>query len=415
MISIASANLVMVSSLLVAVLAYVRLSRMEGSYINILFPSLIISIPAYYVLPWVYTLFFGVDASRYAFLYVYATLAVESVAFVYGYSRAREKVVRLPFRFSYRNFAVLAWICLSLAASTYIPLLLQFGENLLDPRAIYAQTRTGFGQQFFVSSTLAYLAIIFILFTKRSLFTKISVVTLATVLLMLHGSKGQVLNAILLLALFHVYVRGRKVGWKRALIAGAAVAVIVLLLFAATMSLGEGARDALEAISEYSDYTRNAMLVIDEHFPIQYGRLTLEANIIGIVPRALMPSKPKNFGAFRLAEQYYPAAFDVDAGAPAFGVGLQYADFGALAIVYLALFAMLRGWLARVFVNRLRLMRHPADFFMVAFLAEVSVFPVGGTGWLLPEALLAAVLIRYASAIGAPSGQTRILKLSPVT
>ena len=79
---------------------------------------------------------------------------------------------------------------------------------------------------------------------------------------------------------------------------------------------------------------------------------------------------------------------------------MQYADFGVLSILYLGLMAALKGWLARIFVNRLKLTKHPADFFVVVFLADISVFPVG-VGWLLPEALLVAVLLRWASRIGA--------------
>lgn len=401
MISLGFANVALVGSLLIVVLAYVKLSKVEGTYINVLVPSLIITIPAYYIFPWIYADLFGIEASRYAFSYVYATLAVENVAFVYAYIRAQEKTVRLPFRFSYHNFGLLAWICLGLSALIYVPLLLQFPEYLIDPREIYKLTRTGFGAQFFISSTLAYLAIIFILFTNRSSVTKVAVSVIATAFLLLHGSKGQVLNVILILLLFHIYVRGRKVGLKSALIAGSAIAVLILLLFAGTMSLGDGPREALEAISEYSDYTRNAMMVIDEHLPLQYGRLTVEGNIYGVIPRGLMPNKPKNFGTFFLAEEFYPNSFDSDTGSPAFGVGVQYADFGALAIVYLVLFALLRGWLARMFVNRLAATKHPADFLLVTFLADVTVFPIGGAGWLLPETLLLALLVRRVSRIGA--------------
>src|SRR5260370_18979976 len=84
-------------------------------------------------------------------------------------------------------------------------------------------------------------------------------------------------------------------------------------------------------------------------------------------------------------------------------MGLPYADFGALAIVYLALFGLLRGWLARVFGNRLKITHHPADFFMVPFLAHVGLFPVG-TGWFLSGAILVAVLLSRVSRIGADKG-----------
>ena len=75
---------------------------------------------------------------------------------------------------------------------------------------------------------------------------------------------------------------------------------------------------------------------------------------------------------FYLENQFYPESLDEDAGSPAFGVGVQYADFGVLAIGYLALMAAFRGWLAHIFVKRLRLTRHPADFIVLAFLADIS-------------------------------------------
>jgi hypothetical protein len=388
------------ASFSIAVLAYVVLSKREGSFINILTPSFITSIPALYLLPLAYLRLFGANGTTYAHFYVYATLAMETVAFVYAYTRTGDRVVRLPGVSSYSNFGLVSSLCLGAGVLLYIPVLIEFREFIFDPRQIYIQTRTGFGAQSFVSSTLAYLAIILILFTKRSRIVKSLTILFATVLLSLHGSKAQILSAVLILLLYYVYVLARKVTFARAAIVYAGTGMVILLLFAATMSLGENAADALEAISQYSDYTRNAMLVIDSHYRPQYGRLTIEANTLAVVPRQLMPGKPKNFGPFALAEEFYPEWFDSDTGSPAFGVGLQYADFGALSILYLAFVAALRGWLARIFVNRLKFTKHPADFFMVVFLADVAVFPVG-VGWLLPEALLVAVFLRYVSSIGA--------------
>jgi len=386
-------------SLLIAVLTYVWLSKHEGSSINILTPSFLMAIPAFYLLPLVYLNLFGPEGSIYAHFWVYSALAIEPLAFVSAYTRTGDKVVRLPGVSSYSNFGFVSLLCLAVGIMLYVPVLIQFREFIFDPRQIYAQTRTGFGIHAFVSSTLAYTAVILILFSRRSKILKIFVILLATGLLSLHGSKGQVLSVVLILLLYYVYVLGQKIALGRAMIVYACSAIVVLLLFAATMSLGENAADALEAISKYSDYTRNAMLVIDSRYPVQYGRLTLESNTLGLVPRQLMPGKPKNFGAFALAEEFYPEWFDGDTGSPAFGVGLQFADFGSWAVVYLAFVAALRGWLARIFVNRLKMTKHPADFFVVVFLADVSIFPLG-VGWLLPEALLVAVFLRFVSRIG---------------
>lgn len=393
---------ILLVSLLVSVAAYVFVSKHEGSYFNLLTPSLILSIPAYYFLPWFYIHVFGNENSLYAYIYVYGTLAVENVLFAYVYTRPTRKLLRLAVGYSYSNFGSLSLFFLALAALMYLPILLQFPEYILDPRQLYTQTRTGFGVNFFISSAMAYLAAILVLFSRKSRFVKASVVLLASAILILHGSKGQVLSLALLLVLYAVYVRKHKLKMVPALLSGFGLAVLGLLLFAATMVLGDSPGEMLETISSYSDYTRNAMLVIDSNYPRQYGRLTLESNIIGRIPRALMPSKPKSFGAFRLADQFYPEALDADAGAPDFGVGMEYADFGAFAIVYLAMFAILRGYLARIFVQRLNQSSHPSDFVLVAFFSGISIFPVGGVGWLFPEALASALLLRFLSRLGAP-------------
>src|SRR6266705_567312 len=163
------ATSVVIGSLLISLAAYIWLSRREGTFVNILTPSFIIGVPAFYSLPLVYVAITDPGFSSYAYVYVYGTLAVESWAFVLAYTYTSRKVV-LPARANfYRNFTMLSLICLALGCALYAPVLLEFREYLLDPREIYKLTRTGFGHQTFVSSTLAYLAIIFILFTKRSL------------------------------------------------------------------------------------------------------------------------------------------------------------------------------------------------------------------------------------------------------
>jgi oligosaccharide repeat unit polymerase len=392
--------LVIGASLVVSLVAYGAMSRREGSYINILTPFFMTSIPAFYLLPLVYLDLFGAQTGTFSFEWVYSALAVEILLFVYAYSKTGCRIVKLPGFSSYSNFAATAFFCLFAGILLYLPVLIQFHDLILDPRQIYMQTRTGFGTQGFVSSTLAYLAVILILFSKRSKLLKACVITVATILLMLHGSKAQALSVLFILLLYYVYVLRRKVRLVRALLVTVGVVAVGLVLFAATMSLGEDMAEMLETVSQYSDYTRNAMLVVDSNYPRQWGRLTLESNVFAVVPRQLMPGKPKNFGAFALAEEFYPNWFDEDTGSPAFGVGIQYADFGPFAIVYLALAAAFKGWLARIFVNRLAMTNHPADFFMVVFLADVSVFPTG-IGWLWPEALCVAVLLRFFSSVGA--------------
>lgn len=395
------ADTVLLVSFLVSVTAYVSISKHEGSYLNILTPSFLLTIPSSYLLPWFFFRIFGTGATSYAFTYVYATIAAENVVFAWAYLRPPGKLLRLPSCYSYENFDFLAFASIGLALAMYAPILIEFPQYLADPRQIYTHTRIGFGINFFVSSTLAFVAVILIAFSNRSRKMKTVVVVAAAVILALHGSKGQLVTLAALILLFEVYVKGRKIKFWPSLLVGAVLSVFVLLLFAASMSLGESASDALESISEYSDYTRNAMLIIDSHYPLQYGRLTVASAIIGRIPRVLMPNKPRTFGFLKLDEEFYPEYVDAEAGAPDFGIGAQYADFGAFAIVYLCAFAYVNGWLARVFVSRVKISRHPADFIVLALAASVSLFPVGGVGWVLPETVALALLLRLCSCVGA--------------
>ena len=413
MISLGMAGAVQLASLAIAIGAYIFVSRREGSYVNIMTPALAINVPAFYLLPWVYNQLFGIEASTFAYVYVYLTLAVENVVFAFLFTRRRSRPIRLPFAYGYGNFGLLSILFISLAALLFVPILLEFREYIFDPRRIYEETRTGFGTGYYLSSAAAFLATILVLFSNQSRVKKILVVSASAFVLFLHGSKGQVLNLLLLVVLFQIYANHRKLKLLPALMAGLGIALVLIGLFAATMVLG-GPMEAVETVSQYSDYIRNAMLVIDSHLPLEYGRLTWESNVIGLVPRAIMPDKPKDYGAFYLDAEFFPGSMDRDQGVPAFGIGVQYADFGWLAIVYLAVFAALKGWLARIFVDRLAQTRHPADFVMVAFLADIALFPIG-VGWPFPETLLVALGLRFLSSVGANKVyRERILPRPPV-
>lgn len=412
MISTALANTTSVLSLAVTLGAYGFVSHRERNYLNVLTPSLLVNIPAFYLFQIVYNDLFGVDASAYSYIYVYATLAVENVVFAYVYTRPRTRPIRLPSVYGYNHLEWLSFACLGLACLLFLPLLIEFKEYIFDPRRIYEETRTGFGANYYTSSACAYLAVILVLFSRQSNFRKAVVIVLAGIVLSLHGSKGQVLGIVLLPLLFVVYVKHMRVKLGRALLVCLGFLVLLVGMFAATVSLG-GPMEALEWVSEYSDYMRNAMMVIDSNMPVQYGRLTWESNVISLVPRAVMPDKPKDFGAFYLDEEFFSGSLDEDKGVPAFGIGVQYADFGFLAIVYLALFAALRGWLTRVWVQRLQHTRHPADFLMLAFLCGISVFTIG-TGWLFPETLLIAMFLRFASSLGSGRTYREHIRYKPV-
>src|SRR5438105_7949524 len=179
MISVALADIAIVVSLVVTIIAYVIVSRIDRTYINVLVPSLIVGIPAYYFLPFFYSRLFDIEASPYAYLYVYAAIAAESLAFAVGYTRRRNRVAKLRGLSAYGNFGTLSVVFLGLGFLTYLPLLMEFRTDILNLLEIYRQTRTGFGSQFFLSATFLYIAIILILFTKEARWKKASLILFA--------------------------------------------------------------------------------------------------------------------------------------------------------------------------------------------------------------------------------------------
>jgi len=246
MISSGFADAVLLTSLVVSLVTYIWVSKQDGSYLNVLTPSLVIGIPGYYLLPMFFTHVFGTEATPYAYVYVYATIAAQNVAFAYAYTRPTRRLLRLPSRYSYGSFDRFSFAFLALAVLMFAPILLQFPEYILDPRQLYSHTRTGFGVNFYISSTFAYLAVILILFSRRSRWIKGFVILVAAAVLSLHGSKGQVLSLVLLVALFAVYVGGRKLSFLPSLLTGMGLGGVLLLLFAATMTLGDSPTEALK-------------------------------------------------------------------------------------------------------------------------------------------------------------------------
>lgn len=379
-------------SLLLVLAAYGFASHKEASFVNVFTPAILISVPAYYVLELLHIFYFGYSASVAAYVFCYTVYALSFVGVVFAYLKFSTVRLILPSVGKEQSIKYSAYVFLVLSLLLYVPVLSKHPDLIFSPREIYKQTRTGFGPSFFGSIMLAYVAFVLILFKKKRYRWELPFVSVVcAILLVLHGNKATLVTMLFIAMFYAVYVKGARVGFKRFLGYGLAFGVLVVSLFAVT--LPEDMRsDLLKGISAYSDYTRNAMLVIDSEMPVQLGRLTLENNVYAVVPRGLFPEKPKDFGTFYLAKTFYPEWFREDTGSPAFGIGVQYADFGPLSILYIILWAVMSGILLKIFVTRLRYYRNPADFVMVLFLAEVPLLQVGA-GYLLIEHMILAVLV----------------------
>jgi hypothetical protein len=380
------------ASLACVVATYVYVSRRERSYLNVLTPSFAFLVPANYLLELYHLWLFGPTASAFAYALMYACYTATFVAFALGYLKTRVPALRLPFTMEAATGNGLApYLVLAVAVALYLPVLIEFRGALLNPRQIYEQTRSGYGVYFFLSTTVCYLALVLLLFKRRLGRVELALFTLlCMIFLWLHGSKGQMLLIVFILAMHWVYVRAKRLSLARFAVFGVVLGGIGAGLFLLTNPLLLVDRQGLQGISGYSDYTRNGMLVIDSNVGPLYGKLTLEQQIYSRVPRPLFPGKPADFGSLYLAEHFFPAAFQQGSGAPAFSFGNELADFGVLALPLLLLESFFGGMLLHMFMKSLRRYQGPGDFVMMLFASGLPLIPLSGA-FLLPESLILAI------------------------
>jgi len=376
-------EIIIIFSLIAGLATYIIASSKEGSFLNVFTPWILLSFPANYILELVHIYFYGGSGSLYAYFYCYLTYTLSFIVLVVVYFNFPNIKVKLPFK-QVSIGGYLPYLFLFLSFFLYLPILIEFSEFILSPRELYMMTRTGYGLNFFLSSTLMYIAFILFLF-KRAFFKteKFFIFIVCTILAILHGSKGQILTLLLILLFYQAYINGFRVKFVKFALYTMIFTLIVILLFSLTL-FGVDDIFLIEAISSYSDYTRNAMMVIDSDMSPLFGRLTLEDTVYSRIPRSIYPDKPKDFGNFYLAKEFYPEWFYLDTGSPSFGVGVQFADFGVFSIFYHLLWSVLLGILLKSFVTRLRTYKNPSDFIMVLFLSGITLIPLGA-GYLLPE------------------------------
>jgi hypothetical protein len=368
----------MLSSFGIVVVTYLFFSARVGNYINVLSPILFFQIPAYFALEPLHLYLFGPSGSNFAYFYCYLTYTLEIVALAIGYLAVPARLLRIFLRIPKLVIPGAPYLVLLAGLALYTPILIKYSQYISDPRRIYALTRTGYGLEFFLSSFAIYLALVLLLFSgKRHTPLRFLFMGIASLLLYLHGSKGQVLYFFLILLYFVVFVKQVRFGPARMMTVVAGLVAVIIALFYLTFSPA-GRADFLESIAGYSDYTRNAMLVIDDpRLPIQYGRLTFQESAYALVPRTLFPEKPRNFGALWLAQRYFPERYAADTGAPAFGIGVGYADFGYLAFIYYAVTWMVAGMFMKVLVTRLKERPDAGTFVLLLVMLQVPLIPAG--------------------------------------
>ena len=385
--------IIITASLVIALGAYLLVAARERSLVHVLTPLYLIAIPCYFLFELLHIKIYGYSASDRAYLYCYVAYAVHFAVLSLAYAAWPSRRIGRPFSAA-NNIASAPYWLLALSVAAYLPVLWEFREYLFSPRVIYQLTRSGYGHYYFVSATLTFVAFILMLF-KHAAFRgeKLLFGILCAGSCVMHGSKGQVLMLAFYLILYRACVSETRFGFWRAAKSTAAAGAVALSLFYALSPSQLAVSDVGQAMADYADYNRNAMMVIDDDGEPLGGKLTWEQAVYTRVPRVLYPAKPYDWGTYYLANKYYPAWHERLQGSPSFGiVGVPYADFGPLAILYLGLWAGLTGVLLKVFVVRLRHRPTPSDFIMVAFLGGMTVIPTG-TGYTLVEHMVLALLV----------------------
>ena len=373
-------------SFMVVVAAYLLVVWKDRSWINWATPFFILSIGSKYFFQFLF-LYYSVDpgGSRYAYAYCYTTYGLSFFigALVYAFV----KPVKLRIGGGADELHTLPWILLLLGFLLYLPVLVEFRAYLGDPRRIYEATRTGYGLYYFGSTTLTSLGFVTFLFKKaKTLGGAVVFFAICVLLAYWHGSKGQIITYLLIWMLYRVYVDRKPI---RAFVASLML-ILVAGLVVGSFALFSDVADVAElasSVTNFADYVRNAMLVIDDpDAPRYYGRLMMENEIYSRVPRFLMPGKPKDFGPFILAKTYNPASYRNDEGVGAFDIGFVYADFGAFSIILICAYSALSASFVSTLVQHLRHEGGAGAFIVFLFMVGVSVIPISGPFY-LPESM----------------------------
>jgi hypothetical protein len=373
--------LTLVLSLLLVLYAGWIVSRKDRTILNWLTPAIAVGVPAHFLFPYLYTLYFETDASLYSQIYCSACYVAMIVMPALAYRWL--KCPAVGWRGPKPSVRWAHWIVLALSEIVFSPILIEFRTQLSDPRAIYQETRSGYGLTFFGSAMLLDVAVVLFFFRRSKNIFADSLFWIITALSTLeHGSKGELVTFFWIWMLYRVYVEKRPF---RIVEAGRIASLFVIALAGSFVLFGNAEiADLVEGLAKYADYTRNAALIIDDpQRPVYYGLVAVEDEVYARVPRAVFPSKPEIFGAFRVIHHYFPDA-SANGWAPDFGIGFAYADFGPLAIFYVGFCAMINGIGCSMLIRKLRTDPNPSNLIMLIFFSGLTFLPTG-LGTMLPE------------------------------
>ena len=377
---------------LLFLLIYIIFCRDTGSYINSLTPYFILTFSTKFFLDIIYNYIYDINREYFITFIIYSSYVCELFFLVIGYNLAKNNTVSIKLFNIHLNKEFYLWIILGISYFIYSPVIIEYYDYIVDPREIYIRTRTGYGLYYFLSIATANLSFICFLFTKeKNKIKSIIYLILYTFNLYLHGSKGVLITPIFIYILYLVCLKSIKFNLINSFKFLIIIFSSAIILFSIT--LPETMRDnLLIGILNYSDYNRNMEKLIVDPIPPTYGKLTIENNILSLIPRIIYPEKPKNFGSFYLSEIYYPEWFYMDSGSPAFGNGTYFSDFGYYFFLYLAIVSFIFGYLLRLFFNSTKKFKTIFYFIIYLALAWSPIIDTAVGSPLIPNLLVTLLL-----------------------
>ncbi len=390
-----------VLSFVIILAVYVYISIREKSFINVYTPQLAIFLPANYILVYIFNTYKSIDIEySIGFVYVYVSyllfFTISMIVYTFEYKIRAINLPSIQFLVHSDKLKVFSIFFFFLSIIIYLPILYEYKEYLLHPREIYTHTRNGGGIYYFSSIFFMNIAFILSLFAFKKYFF---IFLFFLILAFLHGSKGVIIWGGLVYLLFQVYFLNKKFSLIKSI---AFIIIFVLMMFGVfltTFTDASSVSDLILKMASYSDYTRNAIKLIDnydEYFSHYWnGQLLLEDNIYNKLPRILYEDKPRAFGSLRLAASMYPEWFSKNVGDASFGlVGRPFADFGYLSIFYLIVLATLQGFFLKICVQLFKRTQNIFYFIMLLFFSGLGLISLG-LGYLFVTHLFIAFALTY--------------------
>jgi len=392
---------IIVVSCLLQLGIFIAFSIVEKTAVNVLVYSFLVGLPINFILPFFRIQLLGPSGSTFGYLVAFFTLNLMTACLIAGYWMSRKVEVRLFPAYAKRCPPIIVACFFVVSILLYLPILRESSISLANPadwllqaRETYKSTRQGYGLFVFGSELLLLSGVVLALFST-SLRRQIVVCAFACCLCLLFGSKRNVVVILCLLLLHSVYISGHRISFSRFLPI-ATVAVTLLLAFFYFASFGQAARSRdgrsqaralFERVVNYSDLTDNVVMVIDHcnSVPIAGGRIAWEQWFWGRIPRKLYPAKPEVFGVRRIASEFFPEEVSEEYFSPNFGIGIEFRDWGMLAVPLLAMFSFAKGAFLRVVVTSCSSHSDIGSFVVLAFLCGVPVLGIGGVNGLLLE------------------------------